>query len=164
MGLDASTLLGSEQIAGVRVNRRGYYLATVSRQGGKQVGGFSGGAAGGIGGVIGSSLLARWARKTARTQATETPRSTAPDFAHMAFLAVTASDLALLGVDSTTTAKLTSVLARMPRSAVASVSLDSAGPLISKPLTVTFTNGDVWTFEVSAALKRNARKVAGVFA
>jgi hypothetical protein len=160
MGLDATELLGSQQLAGVRVNPPGAYLATVSRQGGTSQGGFGGGAAGGLGGMLGSSLMAGWARKKARTQAAETPRSSAPDFAPMAFLAVTATDLALVGIDARTTARLTSVLAKVPRSRVAGVVLDTAGPLVSKPLTVTFVGGDVWILEVSAALKRHARKVA----
>lgn len=164
MGLNATELLGAEQLAGVRVNKQGFYLATLSRQGGKSMGGFSSGAAGGLGGVLGSSLLARWARKKAKTQAVNTPQSSAPEFTQMAFLALTASDIALIGIDARATAKLTSVLAEVPRSQIAAVTLRSAGPLISKPLTVIFTNGELWNLEVSAALKREARRIAAAFA
>jgi hypothetical protein len=164
MGLNATELLGAEQVAGVRVNRRGYNLAVLSRQRVGPGGSFAGGAATGAGGMLGAVLLARWARKTAKAEATGLPRSAAPEFGQMAFLAVTDRELALVGINAKTTAKLTTVLARVPRSDVASVTMGGAPPLISKPITVTLANGDEWLLEVSAAMKRNARGVVNVFA
>lgn len=44
--------------------------------------------------------------------------------------------------DARTTARLTAVLAHAPRSDVSAVTLDNPRPLMSKPLTVTFANGN----------------------
>jgi hypothetical protein len=90
--------------------------------------------------------------------------SSAPDFGQMAFLAATDHEIALIGINAKTTARLTSVLARVPRADVSSITMGSTSPLISKPITVTFSNGDQWLLEVSAAMKRNAKKVVDAFA
>jgi hypothetical protein len=164
MGLNASAMLGAEQVAGVRVNHRGFGKAIMAGGGGKSAGTWGGGAATGLGGAIGSSILARWAAKRGKVEGQEAITSTAPDFGRIAFLVLTAGELALIGLDTKTTSKLTAVLARVPRSEVASVDIVKAAPLMAKPLTVRFTNGEQWLLEVPAPMKRNGKKVVSAFA
>jgi hypothetical protein len=151
MALDASALLGSPEIAGVKVNPRGFGKALMSRT---SVGGV--GAAAGISRVIVQAFTA----KKAREERAEAAHSTAPTFRQLAWLALTERDLALVGMDTRTILKLTGILARIPREQVVSIDVGRSAPLIASPLTVTFSDGQQWIFEVPALAKRSARKLA----
>ena len=163
MALNASKILGSDQTAGVRVNNRGYGKTLMSGSRGMAGGTMAGGAASGVGGAIGSVLMSRWASKRATAERAEAVASTAPRFGKLAFLALTQNELALIDMDVKTTAKLTTVLARVARSEVTSVQMAKAGPLMAKPLTVMFANGERWLLEVPALMKRDGRKLVRAF-
>jgi hypothetical protein len=155
MALDASEKLGTPQIAGVRVNRRGFGKSIMAR---------GSGGAGGVGGVLGRAMVSVWAGKKAKTEQSEAAVSSAPPFGKIAFLVLTEGELALIDTDSRTTVKLTDVLARVNRSEVTSIEVGKAGPMLAKPITVTFVNGQIWLLEVPAPLKRGAKKLANAFA
>jgi hypothetical protein len=132
MAIDASALLGSPQVAGVKVNPRGM----AKRVAGNQVG-----------------------RATARVVlgASDTSPSQTPDFGRNAFLAVTADDLALVRLNSgLVTFKLDEILARVPRRDVTSVEL---GDGLVSGLTIDFRNGDRWQLEVPRPSRKHAQEV-----
>ncbi|HWF15424.1 MAG TPA: hypothetical protein VG244_04530, partial [Acidimicrobiales bacterium] len=73
--------------------------------------------------------------------------STTPNVGRSAFLAATADELALVGINQKSlTGKLSDVMARVPRSEVASIAFD--GGFVSK-LSVSFTDESRWDFEVA---------------
>jgi hypothetical protein len=162
MGLDASKMLGSPQLAGVRVNpwgaMRRIEASTVSGGSGVFVSGGSVVAAGDkIAGKKGAEQRERWAQLAAAT----------PQFGPIGFLALTASELALMTtkLNNAVSADLEAVLARVPRGDVASAELVGGWPhvsyyfLSSAPLTITFNDGSAWQVEVSRFLRRYAKRL-----
>ena len=103
MGLDASALLGSPQIAGARVNPKGFAKKTITR------------SAAGHAGLVGAAVTARTGYKAQEEQAAAAAASETPKF-KLAYIALTADELALVrlkpGLVST---KLGEVLMRVPR-------------------------------------------------
>lgn len=135
MAFDASTVLGSPQLAGVKVNPRG-----MSKR---------------VAGNIGGRLPARIVYGSAGSTTSESP-----NFGRLAYLAVTDSELALITLKSgLVTSKLDEVIARTPRSDVASAELGSG---LATPLTITFSNGDTWQLEVPPPNKKHAQAVVHV--
>ena len=132
MALDASAVLGSPQLAGVKVNPRGYAWRMARNQTG--------------------SLAARivLGRQPAPGMA-QTPR-----FGRLAFLAVTSDELALVGVSMGVTLKVREVITRVPRGDLKTAEL---GRGYVAPLTITFCNGDTWRLETPPPSKRHARAV-----
>jgi hypothetical protein len=149
MGLDASKLLGSPQIAGARVNPKGFAKKTITR------------SAGAHAGVVGAAVTARAGYKAQQEQAETAAASDTPKF-KLAYLAVTADEVALIrckaGLAST---KLDEVLRRVPRAEVASAEL---GDGFSSALTIELRDGDTWLLEVPKVSKKDAEKVVGVLA
>jgi hypothetical protein len=146
MALDASETLGSPQLAGVKVNPRGFS---------KSLSGNMAGAS--VGGLVGAGISAAKGMKADKEKAEFAAESVAPKFGKMALLVATAEEVALVELKP----KLVSVscgevLARVPRSDVASVEL-GGGKLQSDPLTLTFTNGGAWELEVSKAVKKSGK-------
>ena len=142
MALDASQILGSPQLAGVKVNPRG---AAKSR--------IAGSAGAGVGGIVGGALGAS-ADKIAGRQpqgASETPK-----FGRVAYLAVSEDELALIKLKGLVTFALDEVIARVPRSDVASAELGSG---IAPSLTITFADRDSWRLEVPRPSKKDAQAV-----
>ena len=132
MAFDASQVLGSPQLAGVKVNPRGMS---------KRV----------AGNVVGR-LPARVVYGSGGPTTSE-----APNFGRLAYLAVTDSELALIKLKSgLVRSKLDEVIVRVPRSDVVSAELGSG---IVTPLTVTFSNGDTWQLEVPPPNKKHAQAV-----
>ena len=85
--------------------------------------------------------------------------SETPKFGRLAYLAVTADELALIEVKSKVVGTyLDEVIVRVPRSELASVELDGGG-LYALPLTVTFSGGDRWELEVPKPSKKHAKEV-----
>jgi hypothetical protein len=83
----------------------------------------------------------------ARQRKEDNAASVTPVIGRSAFLAATADDLALVGINQKSlTGKLSDVLAQVPRSEVASVDYD--GGFVSR-LTVAFTDGSKWEFDVA---------------
>jgi hypothetical protein len=132
MAFDASTLLGSPQLAGVKVNPRG-----MSKR---------------VAGNIAGRLPARVVYGSVGSTTSESP-----NFGRLAYLAVTDSELALIKLKSgLVTSKLDEVIARIPRSDVSTVELGSGWVT---PLTITFSNGDTWQLEVPPPNKKHAQAV-----
>ncbi|HUA02890.1 MAG TPA: hypothetical protein VMB27_03235 [Solirubrobacteraceae bacterium] len=144
MADDASSALGVPEIAGSLVNPKGFTKKITAATAGSQLGGAIGGmAAGAIAG---------------RTSGASTSVEM-PNFGRVGYVAVSETEVAL--VKTKTGAfkmKITDeVLARVPRSEVASVELDQ-GTLLSH-LTIEFTDGLAWRFDVPKAAKKTAQAV-----
>ena len=146
MAIDASQILGSEQLAGVKVNRRGY---------GKS---FGAQAAPTNAGVAGAVIKARREQKADQEKAQWAATSQTPEFGRNAYVAVTANELALIKLKSgIVSLKLDEVVARVPRSDVASAELGSGTSTVS--LTISFAGGETWQLEVPRPSKKHAQEV-----
>jgi hypothetical protein len=150
MALDASQILGSPQVAGCKVNPRGTNKATM-----RQVG-----MGEGLGGAITSAV----AGKHVGAERAQAAASETPSFEVIAWLALTASELALVSINRKKGLSLDQVLARVPRAEVSSVELGKAAPLVSKPLIITFTNGNQWIVEVPSLAKGDVKEISASFA
>jgi hypothetical protein len=138
MAHDASQLLGAQQVAGALVNRRGHGWQHAAR------------TTGGLAGVA----IGYAAGQRARQHTTQTPQ-----FSRTAFLAVTDREVALIKCGpGGRNGKAGEMLARVPRSEVASAAV-SRGVLRTN-LTVSFTDGGSWAFEVSPLIRRTVVRVA----
>lgn len=143
MALDASQVLGSPQLAGVKVSPKGFTKSVAA-----------GSAGVGVGGLVGGAISATAGMKAQRRQAhlaSETPK-----FGRVAYLAVTEHELALIKLTGRLTFKLDEVIERVPRSDVASAEL---GRAIAPSLTITFANRDSWQLEVPRVAKKDAQAV-----
>ena len=147
MAIDAAEVLGSPQLAGVKVNPRGL---------GKSRGASASGA--GVGGVVGAAISATRQQKAGQQKAEWASTSQTPDFGRLAYLAVSSSELALIKLKSgLVTVKLDEVVVRLSRSDVRSAELGKGTS--TAPLTITFANGDTWQLEVPGPSKKHARAV-----
>ena len=142
MADDASGALGAPEIAGSLVNPKGFTKKVTAATAGSQLGGA-------IGSVAAGAIAGR----------TSTARAEMPSFGRVGYVAVSENEIAL--VKTKTGAfkmKITDeVLARAPRSEVASVELDQ-GKLLSH-LKIEFADGVVWEFDVPKAAKKTAQGV-----
>ncbi|HTP19718.1 MAG TPA: hypothetical protein VMJ65_08950 [Solirubrobacteraceae bacterium] len=142
MADDASRALGAPEVAGSLVNPKGLTKKVTASAAGTQ-----------IGGAIGSMAAGVIAGRTSGAVAEM------PSFGRVGYVAVSDSEVAL--VKTRTGAfkmKITDeVLARVPRSEVASVELDQ-GKLLSH-LKIEFTDGAVWQFDVPKQAKKTAQNV-----
>jgi hypothetical protein len=150
MAHDASQILGSPQLAGVKVNPRGY--------GKRQGANFSGMY---VGGVLGAAISATAAGRANKKKAQADAASSAPKFGRLAYLAATAEELALIELKTKGAVhlELGETIARVPRTEVASAELGGGHTLFSPPLTVTFTNGEAWLLEVPRPSRKQAQAV-----
>jgi hypothetical protein len=144
MALDASQLLGSPQLAGVKVTPKGFTTSFALRMGGAV------GVGGVLGGVIGSTASTQADRRQAKMG------SEAPHFGGAAYLAVTDGELALIKLKSGLTYKLDEVIGRVPRGEVESAEIREG---IAPSLTITFGNGGSWRLEFARVNKKGARGV-----
>lgn len=146
MGLDASQVLGSAQVAGAKVSPRG-----MGRSIAFSSAGMSGGA---VGAVVGAAASGRANRRQQEiAEASETPK-----LGRFAYLAVTGDEVALIKLKSgLVSQKLTEVVARVPRNQVASAELGSGQ--LAPELTVSFRDGDTWLLEVPRISKKDAEDV-----
>jgi hypothetical protein len=140
MADDASTALGAPEIAGTLVNPKGMTKKVTAS--------VAGGVVGGVAGNMAASLATGPAYQGAPE---------VPDFGRVAYVAASADALALVKTKSGAfKMKVTDeALARVPRSEIATSELDQ-GKLLSH-LTITFTNGTVWEFDVPKAAKKTAQ-------
>ena len=152
MAHDASEILGSAQLAGVKVNPRGF-----GRRAGAN---FTGANAGLVGAAVSAAAVGRANKKKAEAAAA----SSAPGFGGIAYLAVTADELALIELKqkNAVTLELREVIALIPRAQVASAELGGGHTLMSPPLTVTFASGEAWLLEVPRPNKKQAQQLVGV--
>lgn len=137
MAEDASAALGAPQLAGAFVNPKGFakrVTATV--------------AGGAIGGAIASTM----------SGGSSTDQGV-PDFGRVGYVAVTASEVALVKTKSgLLKMKVTdNVLAREQRSEITSATLKK-GALVSN-MTISFNGGGEWIFDVPKANQRGAVQV-----
>jgi hypothetical protein len=141
MAADASAALGAPEIAGTLVNPKGYAKKAIARTAGREVAG-----------LVGDLAAGRAARDKGVPDV--------PDFGRVGYLAVSATEVALVktkyGWKMTPTDE---ALARAPRSEVASVEWDE-GRLISH-LKLSFAGGQVWEFDVPKSDKKTAKAVVG---
>ncbi len=146
MSHDASELLGESQVAGASVKP----IGSASRQAAIIGPGVGGGLA------AGATSRLMDGKKSRDLRSSQTPR-----FGSLGFLAVTDQELALIRVNmGVTKGKLVDVVARVPRSRVASAEMTGVWFV---HLVVNFADGTRWAFEVSPQNKRQARTVAGLF-
>lgn len=151
MAHDASGILGSAQLAGVKVNPRGF--------GKSQGANFTGMYAGVVGAVISATAVGKANKKKAQAAAV----STAPKFGRLAYLAVTADELALIELKTKGAMglELGGVIVRLPRAEVSSGELAGGQTIFSPPLTITLASGDTWLLEVPRQCKKQAKEVVG---
>jgi hypothetical protein len=146
MALDASQVLGSPQLAGVKVNPRGA---------GRSRGASSVGV--GVGGLVGGAISAGASMKADKRKVEFAAESETPKFGRLAYLAVTEGELALVELKSgMVTVHLGEVITRVPRSEVASAEL---GGGVSPALTITFGGHGDWQLEVPRPSKKHAQEV-----
>lgn len=145
MAKDASRALGAAEVAGTVVSPRGSTRKMTMRTAGGQVAGMVGDLAGGA--------MAGKAGKGAPDL---------PSFGRMGYLAASETELAL-----TRTSQLGwmprptgDALVKVPRSEVDSVAIED-GRLLSQ-LTLSFTNGVEWQFEIPRAHRKAAKRLVGV--
>ncbi len=129
MALDASQVLGSPQLAAVKVNHRGM--------------------------AVGRAAFDAAAATMQDHRGSLGPDQT-PTFGRLALLAVTDGELALVGLKSALTLKVDKVLVRVARSEVKSIELGRGVPT---PLTVLFGHGGTWRLEVPPPNKKHAEEV-----
>ncbi len=147
MAIDASDVLGSPQIAGVVVNQRGTAKRRASSSGGVGAGA---GAAGIVGGRIGSTIAGKM-MPAASEGGGETPTKGG-------FLALTKDEFALVQLKSgLVKLKPVGVVARMPRSQIASAELGSGVSVM--PLTISFADGTRWDWEVPRPSRKHAEEL-----
>jgi hypothetical protein len=139
MASDASDALGAPQVAGTFVNPKGMAKKVTASVAGGQ-----------IGGVVGSMAVGL------KTGEAYDGAPDVPHFGRVGYVAVTASDIALVKTKTGAIKMKISdeVLARAPRSDIAAVEWDG-GKLLSH-LKITFSNGKVWEFDIPKAGKKSA--------
>lgn len=143
MADEAARALGAPTIAGTFVNPKGLTKKMTASVAGGQ-----------IGGVLGS--VATGAITDRRSGAAQD----VPSFGRVGYLAVTDTEVALLGT-RTGALKMkidNTVLARAPRAELTTAELDE-GVLLSH-LTIGFSDGVWWQFDVPRQARKDARAVA----
>jgi len=146
MALDATELLDAAQIAGVKVNSRGMGKSVAAPFSGMYTG------------VVGAGIGAAKGLRAGQEQAAFAAASDTPKFGKLAYLVVTADEVALIAVKSKVfTVYLSEVITRVPRGEVASVEFGGGG-MYSDPLTVTFASGANWALEVPKPSRKSAKE------
>ncbi len=142
MARDASEALGARQLAGAVVMPRGHAWQNLRIHTG-------------LAGAVAGEAIAAAARKHAQTHISQTP-----SFPRSAFLAVTDREVALLrlGSGGIKNGRPSEVLARVPRSAVVMARVSAS--LARTDLTISFTDGSNWEFEVSPLVRGTVARVA----
>jgi hypothetical protein len=140
MADDASAALGAPQVAGTLVNPKGMTKKVTASVAGGEIAGVAG------------NLAASMASGPAYAGAPDVP-----SFGRVAYVAASDSEIALVKTKSGAfKMKVTDeVLARVPRSDVASCELDQ-GRLLSK-LEIVFANGVTWEFDIPKQAKKTAQ-------
>ena len=153
MAHDASGVLGAQQLAGVKVNPRGFGKSTARKFGGA-------GAGGGAVGAVSTTITQAIATNGEKAAKQSVAQAVTPQFGVIAWLAVTESELALVELkrERSVGLQVHAAIARLPRSEVASTHL-GRGILMAPPLTISFTDGTTWELEVPITQKRHAKNL-----
>jgi hypothetical protein len=143
MADDASGALGAPEIAGTFVNPKGMTKKVTASVAGGEIAGVAGNLAAGL------------ATGPAYAGAPDVP-----EFGRVAYVAASADEIAIVRTKSGMLKMKIGeeVLARVPRSEIASVELDE-GRLLSH-LKIAFRNGVVWEFDIPKANKKSAQGLA----
>ena len=152
--VDASAVLGKPEVVGAQVSPPGTYRATIAkaRTGNGQL-------------VEGALFWRRFLRKKLAAERAEAAAAQTPSYGSRGYLALTADDLVLVGVDASVRVKLTEPLATISRTQIASAELGKAGVMLgSLPLSITLTNGDEWMFEVPCLVGRKGKHLVAELA
>jgi hypothetical protein len=142
MASDASAALGAAEIAGTFVNPKGFAKQMTAS--------VAGGQAAGVVGSVAAGAIAGGSSGDA---------SDLPSFGRVGYVAVSETELALVKTKTGAFKMKISneVLARVSRAEVRSATLDE-GKLLSH-LTIAFTNGAVWRFDIPRQGKQAAKSV-----
>jgi hypothetical protein len=150
MAIDVTALVGSAQVAGTQVSPRGF--------GKKAMKGYAGMY---VGGAVGAAISARGQQKAGEEKATWAAETQTPKFGAHGFLALTEDELTLVKMkQGLASLKPVEVIARVPRSDVATIELGGGVPMSA--LTVSFANGESWQLEVPMVSKGKAKNLVGV--
>ena len=156
MALDATATLGMPELAGVKVNPLGMAARTAGA-----VGGTAGGGAlvDAVSAGVNAALSMRDQRRA--QEVTSQAQALTPKFGRLAYLAASATELALIEVQTYNAVRLRlgEIIASIPRDQVASAVLGRGRRMLSPPLTITFTNGTLWALEVPRPSKRHAKEL-----
>jgi hypothetical protein len=138
MAADATEALGAPEIAGSFVSPKGLTTRLTGAA-----------AAGMVGGVVGRAAVTHISQK----------HEGAPSFGTIGYVAVTADEVAIVrGKTGLMKPKVgAEVVARVPRSEVASVELDPGA--LKAALKIGFVNGGWWEFEVPKIYRKTAQQV-----
>jgi len=142
MADDASTALGAQELAGTFVNPKGMTKKATAAVTGQVAGGMAG------------TLAANMATGGAYSGTPEVP-----NFGRVGYLAATDSELALVKT-KTGAFKMKigdEVLARVPRSEIASTDLDE-GRMLSH-LKIEFSDGVAWEFDIPKQAKKSTQEL-----
>jgi hypothetical protein len=154
LALDASAVLGKPEVAGVQVSPLGTYKATIAKV-----------RAGNVQLMEGALFWRRFLRKKLATERAEAAAAQTPSYGNRGYLALTADDLVLVGVDASVRLKLTEPLVTISRTEIASAEIGKAGVLLgSLPLRIALTNGDDWVFEVPRMIRRRGKHLVAELA
>jgi hypothetical protein len=158
MAHDASTVLGEPQLAGVKVNPRGFGKQTTRKFGGV-------GAGAGAVGAVSAGIIQAIGTKGEKSVKEAVAESRTPQFGVLAWLAVTAHEMALVELkrDKGVGLRVHEVIERVSRSNVRSASL-GRGIVFAPPLTVGFADGNTWQLEVPPTQRRRAKDLVRVLA
>jgi len=150
---DGSGVLGTQQLAGAKVNPRGFRKSTARKFGGVSAGG-------GAVGAVSTAIIQAIATKGEKVAKQAVGQAVTPQFGVIAWLAVTESELALVELKRERSVRLQvhEAIARVPRSEVASAHL-GRGILMAPPLAISFTDGNAWGLEVPITQKRHAKNL-----
>jgi hypothetical protein len=145
MAHDSSAVLGATELAGSKVNKRGFAASL--------------GATAYSGNVIADQITRGLFSRKAKGQKAQAAVSSAPDFGRLGYLAVTADELVLIKMESSAVrTHLGEVLARVPRDQVASADFESSA-MYASGLTITFSNGETWLLEAPRPSRKDAHAV-----
>lgn len=136
MAIDASGVLGSRQLAGVKVNPPGQAARLARSQGGT--------------GSLAADIVAGGQPHPGG--------AATPPFGRLAFLAVTDQEIALIKLRTRNVVlmKADEVIARVPRSQLQTAELDHG---YAASLTIIFTSGGTWRLEIPPPSKSYAKAV-----
>jgi hypothetical protein len=154
LALDASAVLGKPEVAGAQVSALGTYKASITKV-----------RAGNVQLMEGALFWRRFLRKKLAAEQAQAAAAQTPKFGNRGYLALTADDLVLVGVDASVRVKLTEPLVTVSRGQVAAAEIGKAGVMLgSLPLRITLANGDQWVFEVPRVVRRKGKQLVAELA
>jgi hypothetical protein len=152
MALDSSEALGSQQLNGTRVTKRGFSTGM-----GRSVY---------AGDPISTAITRGIMRKKSAGQKATAADSTAPEFGTVGYLALTTDELALfkVGVKKSGIGNvLGELVTRIPRARVTTAEFDSAA-MFGSGVTINFDDGQIWVLEAPRQDRKKAQELVASLA